>query len=176
MNIKKLLNYLKNHYVKIFVNIYNVFNMMDNTKENLNLSEIENYYKKIFFKYPCSDKLILIFNGELLRKEDNCPLFVKYMTKVIDYYYNKNKKNLKIIADLKNINKKTINIDFIIKFVKLMKNRYDGVIIMDQFYVINCPKFIKSIYQFIKPFLHSDTRNKIKLIKENKTLSLENYI
>ena len=62
------------------------------------------------------------------------------------------------------------------KFVKLMKNRYDGVIIMDQFYVINCPKFIKSIYQFIKPFLHSDTRNKIKLIRENKTLSLENYI
>ena len=150
--------------------------MKDNTKETLNLSKLEDYYKKIFFKYSKSDKLIFIFNGELLRKDDNCPLFVKYMTKVIDYYYNRKKEKIKIVANLKNIDKKTINIDFIIKFVKLMKNKYDGVIIMDEFYVINCPKFIKSIYQFIKPFLHSDTRSKIKLIRENKTLSLENYV
>ena len=57
-----------------------------------------------------TDDLILIFNGGLLRKEDNCTLFVKYMTKVIDYYYDKSKTKLKIIADFKNIDKKTINI------------------------------------------------------------------
>lgn len=150
--------------------------MCEVSNEILNLNKIEDYYCKIFYKYPDNNKIIFVFNGSLLRKEDNCNLFVKYVQKVLDYYYTRKKQKVTIIANLKNMNKNAINIDFIIKFVKLMKKKYDGLVIMDYFYIINCPKTIKSIYQFIKPFLHIETREKIKLIKESKSQSIEYYI
>jgi len=150
--------------------------MADISESLLNLNKIETYYQAIFYKFPNKNKTIFVFNGKLLRKEDYCPLFVKYITKVIDYYYSKNPTKVTIVADFKDINKRAINIDFIIKFVKAIKSKYDGIIIMNKFYIINCPKSVKSIYGFIKPFLHSDTRDKMKLLRPEKSLSIENYL
>ena len=138
-----------------------------------NLDEIETHYGEIFSKID-SDELIYVFQGHLFKKEDNCNLFLKYLMKVIEYYFDPEKK-LTIIMDLKDIDNKALNIDFILKFVKKFKKKYENKMILRQFYILHCPSYFKNIYNFIKPFLHPDTVKKISLISKKKSREVEYY-
>ena len=96
------------------------------------------------------------------------------MIKVMDFYVNAN-QYITIILDLNGTNQSQINIDFIIKFIQQFKKKYENKVFMRKFYVINCPKFIRGIYNLLKGFLHQDTKNKIELIKEKHSLPIEEY-
>ena len=151
----------------------NSSNNYNNIMDITNLDEIENHYSNIFSKIDL-DEHVYVFKGNLFKKEDNCNLFLKYLMKVIDYYFDPDKK-LTIILNLENINKKVLNIDFIMKFVKKFKKKYENKMILENFYVLHCPNSFKNIYNFIKPFLHPDTVNKISLISTKKTKDIEYY-
>lgn len=138
-----------------------------------NLDEIETHYGEIFSKIN-SDKLIYVFQGSIFKKEDNCNLFLKYLMKVLEYYYEPEKK-MTIIMNLENINNNALNIDFIIKFVKKFKKRYENKMILRKFYILHCPSSFKGIYNFIKPFLHPETNDKISLISTKKSREVEYY-
>lgn len=138
-----------------------------------NLDEIENHYGEIFSKVD-SESLIYVFNGHIFKKEDNCNLFLKYLMKVIEYYFEPN-KNLTVIMNLENINKDALNIDFIMKFVKKFKKKYENKMILRKFYILHCPSTFKGIYNFIRPFLHPDTVDKISLISKKKSKEVEYY-
>ena len=145
-----------------------------NSRMNItNLDEIETHYEDVFSKIE-SRELIYVFQGNLFKKEDNCNLFLKYVMKVIEYYFDPNKL-LTIILNLENMNNKTLNIDFILKFVKKFKKKYENKMILRKFYVLHCPSSFKNIYNFIKPFLHSDTDDKISLISKKKSKEVEYY-
>tara|TARA_B100001094_G_C17904816_1_gene658252 strand:+ start:33 stop:512 length:480 start_codon:yes stop_codon:yes gene_type:complete len=150
----------------------NIINNIDMNIDLANLDEIEEHYGTIFYKVA-HESIIYVFNGSFFRKEDNCNLFIKYIIKVVEYYNNGNE--LTIILDLKHVLKNTLNIDFILKFVKQIKKTYDNFTLLRKFYIINCQPSFKRIYLFIKPFLHSNTINKISVIKEEKTLNIEHY-
>ena len=94
--------------------------------------------------------------------------------RMIEYYHEANKE-ITIILNMADVNKSSINIDFLFKFINKFKKHYEHKIIMRKFYIINCPSSLKKVYLFIKPFLHIDTQNKIQLIKEDKTQSIESY-
>ena len=138
-----------------------------------NLDEIESHYSDIFTKVD-TDALIYTFDGSIFRKEDNCNLFLKYLMNVIEYYYDPNKE-LTIIMNLENINAKALNIDFILKFVKKFKKKYENRIKLRKFYILHCPSSLKNIFNFIRPFLHPDTINKINLISKKKSREVEYY-
>jgi hypothetical protein len=138
-----------------------------------NLDEIEAHYGEIFTKIV-SDELIYIFNGRVFKKEDNCNLFLKYVMKVIEYYLYSDKK-LTIILNLEDIDKKALNIDFILKFVRKFKKKYTNNMILRKLYIIHCPSTFKKIYTFIKPFLHQDTIEKISLVSKTKSQDVEYY-
>jgi len=138
-----------------------------------NLDEIETHYEEVFSKID-SDKLIYVFQGSIFEKEDNCNLFLKYLMKVIEYYYEP-EKQITIIMNLENMNKKALNIDFIMKFVKKFKKRYENKMILRKFYILHCPSSYKHIYNFVKPFLHPETNDKIFLISEKKSREVEYY-
>ena len=138
-----------------------------------NLDEIESHYNDIFTKVN-AEEIIYIFNGSLFKKEDNCNLFLKYLMNVIEYYYDSNKE-LTVIMNLENINTKALNIDFILKFVKKFKNKYENKIKLRKFYILHCPSSLKNIFAFIKPFLHTETLNKINLISKKKSKDVQFY-
>jgi len=138
-----------------------------------NLDEIETHYGEIFSKID-SDELIYVFQGNIFKKEDNCNLFLKYLMKVIEYYFDPEKK-LTIIMDLKDIDNKALNIDFILKFVKKFKKKYENKMMLRHFYILHCPSYFKNIYNFIKPFLHPDTVQKISLISKKKSREVKYY-
>ena len=138
-----------------------------------NLDEIETHYGEVFSKID-SDKLIYVFQGYIFKKEDNCNLFLKYLMKVIEYYYEP-EKQMTIIMNLENMNKKALNIDFILKFVKKFKKKYENKMILRKFYILHCPSSFKNVYNFIKPFLHPETNEKISLISEKKSREVEYY-
>ena len=148
--------------------------LMSNNLMNVNnLDEIETHYSDIFTKVN-AEELIYIFNGNLFKKEDNCNLFLKYLINVIEYYYDSNKE-LTVIMNLENINTKALNIDFILKFVKKFKKKYETNIKLRKFYILHCPSSFKNIFIFIKPFLHTDTLNKINLIDKKKSKDIQYY-
>tara|TARA_A100001015_G_scaffold284281_1_gene350539 strand:- start:82 stop:585 length:504 start_codon:yes stop_codon:yes gene_type:complete len=138
-----------------------------------NLDEIESHYSEIFTKVNV-EETIYIFNGSMFKKEDNCNLFLKYLMNVVEYYYDVNKE-ITIIMDLENINTKALNIDFILKFVKKFKKKYENNMKLRKFYILHCPSSLKNIFKFIKPFLHTDTINKINLISKKKSLNIQYY-
>jgi hypothetical protein len=139
----------------------------------INLDEIETHYGEIFSKIN-SDKLIYIFQGSIFKKEDNCNLFLKYLMRVIEYYYD-TEKQMTIIMNLEDMDKKALNIDFIMKFVKKFKKKYENKMILRKFYILHCPSSFKNIYNFIKPFLHPETNAKISLISKTKSKEVEYY-
>jgi hypothetical protein len=149
------------------------FNNFNNLMDITNLDEIETHYGDIFTKID-TDELIYVFHGHIFKKEDNCNLFLKYLMNVIEYYFNPDKQ-LTIILNLENIDRKALNIDFILKFVKKFKKKYENKMILRKFYVLHCPSSFKSIYAFIKPFLHHDTIQKISLISKKKSREVEYY-
>ncbi len=145
----------------------------NNCRMNItNLDEIETHYENIFSKIE-SNEIIYVFQGHLFKKEDNCNLFLKYTMKVVEYYFDP-KKPLTVILNLENMDKKAINIDFILKFVKKFK-KYENKMILRKFYILHCPSFFKNIYNFVKPFLHPDTVEKISLISKKKSKEVEYY-
>ena len=147
----------------------NILDIMNIT----NLDEIENHYGEIFSKID-SESFIYVFKGHIFKKEDNCNLFLKYLMKVIEYYFEPN-KTLTIIMDLENIHKDALNIDFIMRFVRKFKKKYENKMILRKFYILHCPSAFKGIYNFIKPFLHKDTIRKISLISKKKSKEVEYY-
>ena len=138
-----------------------------------NLDEIESHYSEIFTKVDV-DEIIYIFNGSIFKKTDNCNLFLKYLMNVIEYYYDSNKE-ITIIMNLENINTKALNIDFILKFVKKFKKKYENNMKLRKFYILHCPSSLKGIFKFIRPFLHPDTINKINLISKKKSKNIQYY-
>ena len=155
------------------INNYTNTSKFNNIMDTLNLDEIETHYGEIFKKID-SDELIYVFQGSIFKKDDNCNLFLKYLIKVIEYYHNPDKQ-ITIILNLENIDKKALNIDFILKFVKTFKKKYENRIILRKFYAIYCPTSFKNIYNFIRPFLHPDTIEKISLVSKKKTKNIEYY-
>ena len=147
----------------------NIIDIMNVT----NLDEIENHYGEVFSKVN-SENLIYVFKGNIFKKEDNCNLFLKYLIKVLEYYFEPD-KTLTIIMDLNNINKEALNIDFIMKFIKIFKKKYENKMILRKFYILHCPSTFKGIYNFIKPFLHPDTIKKVSLISKKKSKEVEYY-
>ena len=138
-----------------------------------NLDEIETHYGEIFKKID-SEEVIYVFYGTIFRKEDNCNLFLKYLINVIEYYYDSSKE-ITIILNLEDIDKKALNIDFILKFVKKFKKKYENKLILRKFYILHCPSSFRSIYNFIRPFLHKDTVGKVELISKKKSKEVEYY-
>ena len=140
-----------------------------------NLDEIEEHYNDIFYKINDVEPLIFMFNGELYEKQDNCNLFIKFMTNVVDYYL-KPGVSITVIINLKDVDKKIFNIDFLFKFVKIFRKKYENIITLRKFYILNCPGFFKKTYLFIRPFLHPDTIEKVKVIRKEKTSDrIEDY-
>ena len=158
---------------------YSISNNIDTTDTTLthmnitNLDEIETHYGEVFSKID-SDKLIYIFQGSIFKKEDNCNLFLKYLMKVIEYYYEPD-KNMTIIMNLENMEKNALNIDFLIKFVKKFKKNYENKLFLRKIYILHCPSSFKNVYNFIKPFLHPETNEKISLISKKKSRKVEYY-
>ena len=157
---------------------YSISNKHNNTNFDTlmnieNLDEIETHYGNIFTKVD-DDELIYVFHGKIFKKEDNCNLFLKYLIRVVDYYFDPDKE-LTIIMDLKDIDKRNLNIDFILRFVNKFKKKYEDKLLLKKLYVIHCPSSFKKIYAFIKPFLHPDTINKITVINKEKSRDVEYY-
>jgi hypothetical protein len=141
-----------------------------------NLDEIEEHYSDIFFKVVI-DPYVFVFDGQHFVKADNCNLFLKYTMNVLEYYRKLDEQNreITVILDLKNVNNTTLNIDFLMKFVKKFKSVYENKIILRKFYIINCPNILKKVYLFVRPFLHPDTIKKMQVIKEDKSVAREYY-
>jgi hypothetical protein len=163
------MEYTNSNYTEDSESSYNI-NIQMNIK---NLDEIETHYEEVFSKVDL-DKLVYVFQGSIFKKEDNCNLFLKYLMKVIEYYYEPDEK-ITIIMNLENMNKKALNIDFILKFVKKFKKKYENKVILRKFYILHCPSSFKGIYNFVKPFLHPETNEKISLISEKKSREVEYY-
>lgn len=143
--------------------------------ENINIENIESHYNTIFYKVLTEEAHIFLFEGGQFTKKDNCKLFIKYMIKVIDFYLYEYPETITVILNLEDMHKEALNIDFIVQFVKKFKKIYENRIILRKFYILHCPSKIKTIYNFIKTFLHPETKEKIKLIKPEKSLSVEEY-
>jgi len=142
-----------------------------------NLDKIEEHYNTIFYKMDI-EPMVFVFDGEYFRKTDSCNLFLKFVMNVIEYYCKPNKQNcpeITVVLDLKNVNEKILNIDFLMKFVKKFQKEYEDKIILRKFYIINCPPVLKKVYVFVRPFLHPETQKKICVIKQEKSLPREHY-
>jgi hypothetical protein len=152
-------------------------NIKVNMTNITNLDEIEEHYSTIFYRVEM-DPFVFVFDGEYFRKSDSCNLFLKFVMNVIEYYCKPNKQNcpeITVVLDLNNVNKKTLNIDFLMKFVKKFQKEYENKIILRKFFIINCPSVLKKVYLFVRPFLHPETQRKISVIKQEKSLSREHY-
>lgn len=145
---------------------------------NINdLDEIEEHYSTIFYKVDI-EPVVFVFDGEYFRKSDNCNLFLKFIMNVIEYYCKPNTQKcpeVTVVLDLNNVNKKTLNVDFLMKFIKKFQKEYEDKIILRKFYIINCPPVLKKVYLFVRPFLHPETQEKVCVIKHEKSLAREHY-
>ena len=140
-----------------------------------NLDEIEEHYNNIFYKISDIEPIIFMFNGGLYEKKDNCNLFIKFMTNVVDYYL-KPDVSITVILNLKDVDKKIINIPFLYKFLTKFKKKYENQVTLRKFYILYCPHVFKQIYLFIRPLLDAETVEKVKVIKKEKTSDrIEDY-
>ena len=115
--------------------------------------------------------LCLSLNIKFFRKQKNYEEFIKYIFNVIDNILLIRKKKLNldtinVLVDLKDYKLKEIDYDFIKLMIHVCEEKYpDNLNIIN---IKNANIMVKTIYSFLRPFIHKDTRKKIFFIKKNK--------